>query len=347
MSLEAEQKPGRKCNYCGYQNVSGRKYCRGCARPVDLELIAAEKAQRAAVTAAATSSTSLHATSTVPSVKSESALTARAEAPSSPWGDLIQGTETSSSPTTVALAPSVPALSKESAPSPAAARPATSRLALASLGFGLISIFAPAGILAVLFGHAAHIQIARNPRNYGGKNVAWLGAIFGYLGLAVFAGLLLVTTHRVHMPRIQWMKSGAQVASTYDPLLRSMKNRPVMASSAREAEVLDALKQITDSESKVRSSNPTRGFTCSLPELFDSGLSDDFGDVSTRTGYAISLRDCVRDARTAAVIAYRVYAVPPPGTGDRVLCTDQGGMPKALKTTEPETCFSSGEVLSH
>src|SRR4051812_3798139 len=78
--------------------------------------------------------------------------------------------------------------------------PVTSRLALASLGLGLLAIFPLAGIPAILLGHAALIQIARSSGLKRGRDVARLGLICGYTGLIIFCSLFVGAARYSNLP---------------------------------------------------------------------------------------------------------------------------------------------------
>lgn len=66
----------------------------------------------------------------------------------------------------------------------------TNGFAIASLVLGIIWIYWLGSILAVIFGHVALGQIARN--GDGGRGLAIAGLVLGYVGIGVLAVLLIV-----------------------------------------------------------------------------------------------------------------------------------------------------------
>lgn len=81
----------------------------------------------------------------------------------------------------------VPAAGRTAAaPGPAGAAK-TNSLAVASLLLGLLALFPPFGILAVIFGHVARSQIRKSAGRQKGAGMALAGLILGYL----FLGLVL------------------------------------------------------------------------------------------------------------------------------------------------------------
>ena len=69
----------------------------------------------------------------------------------------------------------------------------TSGLAIASLIFGLLFLFFPLSIVAIVFGHISLSQIKKSAGRLGGKGLAIAGLVLGYLGVAMIP---LIADHR-------------------------------------------------------------------------------------------------------------------------------------------------------
>ena len=77
----------------------------------------------------------------------------------------------------------------------APSKPDTNTFAIASLILGLTWIWFVGSVLAVIFGHVAIAQIKASGGREGGRGLAIVGLIVGYIGVAilVFVALLLVS----------------------------------------------------------------------------------------------------------------------------------------------------------
>jgi len=68
----------------------------------------------------------------------------------------------------------------------------TSGMAIASLIFGILFVFFPLSIPAVVFGHIALSQIKRSAGRLGGAGLAIAGLVLGYLGIAMIPLILII-----------------------------------------------------------------------------------------------------------------------------------------------------------
>ena len=84
------------------------------------------------------------------------------------------------------------------APVPAVA-PRTNSLAVASLLLGLLSLFVPFAILAVILGHVARSQIRKSAGRQKGAGMALAGLILGYLGVGFILFVILIV-----LPSLNW-----------------------------------------------------------------------------------------------------------------------------------------------
>jgi type IV pilus assembly protein PilA len=68
----------------------------------------------------------------------------------------------------------------------------TSGMAIASLMFGILFLFFPLSIPAVVFGHIALSQIKKSAGRLGGRGIAIAGLVLGYLGIAMIPLILII-----------------------------------------------------------------------------------------------------------------------------------------------------------
>jgi type II secretory pathway pseudopilin PulG len=68
----------------------------------------------------------------------------------------------------------------------------TSSMAIASLIFGILFIFFPLSIPAIVFGHIALSQIKKSSGRMGGRGMAIAGLVLGYLGIAMIPLILII-----------------------------------------------------------------------------------------------------------------------------------------------------------
>lgn len=97
--------------------------------------------------------------------------------------------------TAAMAAAAVPAVAE---PGPVGAA-STNSLAVASLLLGIVSLFPPFGILAVLLGHVARSQIRKSAGRQKGAGMALAGLILGYLALGFILFVILIV-----IPSLSW-----------------------------------------------------------------------------------------------------------------------------------------------
>ncbi len=68
----------------------------------------------------------------------------------------------------------------------------TSGMAIASLIFGILFLFFPLSLLAVIFGHVSLSQIKKSAGRLGGRGLAITGLVLGYLGIAMIPLILII-----------------------------------------------------------------------------------------------------------------------------------------------------------
>lgn len=118
----------------------------------------------------------------------------------------------------------------------------TSGMAIASLIFGILFIFFPLSIPAIVFGHIALSQIKRSSGRLGGRGLAIAGLVLGYLGIAVIPLILIIAA--IAIPN----------------LLRARI-------AANEASAVATLRSINSAQVAYQATYPAVGFARDLPSL--------------------------------------------------------------------------------
>jgi type IV pilus assembly protein PilA len=87
----------------------------------------------------------------------------------------------------------------------------TSGLAIASLIFGILFLFFPLPVLAVVFGHISLSQIKKSAGRLGGRGMAIAGLVLGYMGIAFVPLILIVAA--IAIPNLLRARIAANEAS--------------------------------------------------------------------------------------------------------------------------------------
>jgi type IV pilus assembly protein PilA len=111
--------------------------------------------------------------------------------------------------TNVSLA-GLPPQSSAGMPGPVTAEK-TSGMAIASLIFGILFLFFPLSLLAVVFGHVSLSQIKKSAGRLGGRGLAITGLVLGYLGIAMIPLILIIAA--IAIPNLLRARMAANEAS--------------------------------------------------------------------------------------------------------------------------------------
>ena len=114
-----------------------------------------------------------------------------------------------------------------------------------------------------------------------------------------------------------------------------------------EEEAVAALRTLNTIEVSYQNRHPTKGFTCSLDELYQDGLIDAKIAGGTRSGYRLASSGCRSNSPKSSVITdYEWYADPVSSeTGTRHFCTDQGGVIRGSDIYSRHDCVTFGSEL--
>jgi hypothetical protein len=194
----------------------------------------------------------------------------------------------------------------------------TSGKAIASLIFGLLFLFTPFAIAAVILGHLSLSEIRKSAGRLTGNGMAVAGLVLGYAGLAVIPFLIVAAIAIPNFLR-------ARIA-------------------ANESSAVGAVRTLIVAETVYAQAHPAAGYTCSLSDLdeIDSALKS-----GRKSGYVFELKDCAAGAAGTGNVKYRIVAHPaaPNQSGVRAFCSDESAAIKVDSSGSAAGCMESGSPL--
>ena len=194
----------------------------------------------------------------------------------------------------------------------------TSGKAIASLIFGLLFLFPPFAIVAVILGHLSLSDIRKSAGRLAGNAMAIAGLVLGYAGLSVIPVLIIAA---IAIPN----------------LLRARM-------AANESAAVAAVRTLNVAEVVYSQSHPAAGYTCSLSDLdqIDSPLRS-----GRKYGYVFELSGCAAGAEGTGNVKYQVVAYPAAlnQTGVRAFCSDESAVIKVDSSGSAQGCLGSGSPL--
>ena len=226
----------------------------------------------------------------------------------------------------------LPPLQPTTASGPAAPEK-TSGLAIASLIFGLLFLFFPLSIVAIVFGHISLSQIKKSAGRLGGKGLAIAGLVLGYLGVAMIPLILIIAA--IAIPN----------------LLRARI-------AANEASAVDAVRRISTAQMTYQSQFPAVGFAPDLQSLGGTTpcganpataclIENELAAATTlpgKHGYIFALK------RSDDGTRYFVTAVPATRnqTGIRSFCSTEDGVarvdPNGVEIPDHDACAALSAI---
>ncbi len=195
----------------------------------------------------------------------------------------------------------------------------TSGKAIASLLFGLLFLFTPSAIAAVIFGHLSLSEIRKSAGRLKGAGIAVTGLVLGYVGLAFIPCLIIAA---IAIPN----------------LLRARM-------AANESSAVASVRTVNTAEVSYSAAHPEAGYTCSLSDL--NQLIDGTLASGRKSGYVFELEGCAAGPEGGANSKYQVVAYPAGvnQTGGRAFCSDESGVIKTDSNGSAQGCVESGRDL--
>jgi len=184
----------------------------------------------------------------------------------------------------------------------------TSGKAIGSLVCGLLFIFFPTAVVAVVLGHIARGEIRRSAGRLKGAKMALAGLILGYTGVAVVPLLLILA---IAIPNLLNARVAANEAAAKGAL-RTL-NTAVLTYEASYGKFPPDLKSLGPQA-------PGKGASADAADLIDAELA-----AGTKSGYQFSY-EVILDA-AGKPSNFKIKAVPlvPGKTGLRYMWVDQSG----------------------
>jgi hypothetical protein len=251
------------CRFCGFANVEGRKYCRGCAQAL-----------------AGLPSGSAIAAKAPPGAATPALPAAKLPGPVSPDGSLANGP-----------APGV-ALRVAALSSPAP-RPALNKMALVSLTLSIFAFIVPVGVAAIVLGYVSRGQIARSVGRQRGMGIASAALVTGYLQVALIVLLALGmigasrefhtnldTQPRFRAALLEWLTHGNPGKVTPERTAR------------HQASTLAALRMIREKQKNYLAAHLGEGYTCQFDQLGLDVAERDWRSLLMNSDYDIKILRC-------------------------------------------------------
>lgn len=198
----------------------------------------------------------------------------------------------------------------------------TSGKAVGSLVCGLLFIFFPFAIVAIILGHISLSEIRKSAGRLTGQGLAIAGLVLGYGGIVAIPLILIIAA--IAIPN----------------LLRAKI-------AANESSAVGQVRALVVAEISYAAAHPEEGFTCSLSTLRDGGMIS--GDVAkgTRYGYRYELSGCEPgpDGGTNKKFQIAAYPLSINQTGVRSFCSDESGVMKVGSHGSSQGCLENGQPL--
>lgn len=208
--------------------------------------------------------------------------------------------------------------------------PETSGKAIFSLLSGLIVIFFPFSVGAIVFGYLGLYDIRRSPGRLTGRGLAIAGIVLGYLGVAFTITLIGFGIYAARMAE------------------KGIKNRvEIQTVAANENSPVSALRALNTAEIAYSQAHRAAGYTCSLSDLSGEwGISHDLAS-GKKNGYVFALQGCASAKSDGPIVKYQLAAYPAaPVKGGAAYCSDQSDVIRVSRNGSAEDCLKTGTELS-
>jgi len=225
-----------------------------------------------------------------------------------------------------------------------------SRMALAAVLLSIFAFIPPFGIAAVVLGHIASRRIGASRGLLNGQATTRAALIIGYLQMFLVT-LTAVTAWQVLHLTVHDFRRDALVQH----VLREADARQTLdPTSAREEEITARTLVIQIVAIQDQHYGNGQGYLCSIGELLRAGLEGStpaekqaFGDRVHQSAYMFELSAC-NSGNPDSPSRYDLTAVPRsprmPG-GSPILCADETGTVKQIRSGTSLDCFDRGYVI--
>ena len=200
---------------------------------------------------------------------------------------------------------------------------ATSGKAIGSLVCGLLFLFFPASIVAIILGHLSLVEIKKSGGRLEGRGLAIAGLVLGYAGIVFIPFILIIAA--IAIPNVLH----ARVA-------------------ANEAMAVANVRIMGNAEKIYAAKHPDAGFTCSLTDLSGEDLIARDLAIGRKNGYTFELANCSAEQAAGANTKYQLVAHPhsPNQSGRRAFCSDESQVIRVDEGGSAQNCLENGIPLS-
>jgi type II secretory pathway pseudopilin PulG len=187
----------------------------------------------------------------------------------------------------------------------------TSGMAIGSLICGVLFIFFPAAVGAIVLGHVSHWQIRKSAGRLKGSGLATAGLILGYMGIAIIPLILIIAA--IAIPNLLRSKMAANEASAVGSL------RTINTACVTYSTIYGGFPPSLDA---LGGEGSGAAPSAASAQLIDSALMS-----GVKSGYFFYYSPGSKDT-SGNIVAYAVTADPLThgGTGIRHFFTDQSGV---------------------
>ena len=201
--------------------------------------------------------------------------------------------------------------------------PETSGKAIFSLICGILFIFLPFSVVAVIFGHIALSEIRKSPGRLKGRGLAITGIVFGYVGVLFIVAFIALGVY--------------EAGKTAKAINNSVH-------SVVEGSVVSSMRTLNMAEIAYEQAHHNVGYSCSLSELSSVwGISSDLAG-GKKNGYHFELKNCARAKPGGPIAKYQLlaYSDTPTRAGATAYCTDESDVIRVVRNGSPQDCFDRG-----
>jgi hypothetical protein len=205
--------------------------------------------------------------------------------------------------------------------------PETNGKAIFSLVSGLLFLFPPFSVVAIIFGHLSISEIRKSAGRLTGKGLAIAGLALGYLGVAGFVALMVAAF---------WSWRAGQGAATEKSVVMN------------ENSVVASVRTLNTAEIAYAQAHRDSGYTCSLPDLVGAwGISGELAR-GKKNGYVFALQGCAAAKANGPVAKYELVAYPAvtKKTGTPAFCSNESDVIRVDRSGSPQGCLRTGVDLS-
>jgi hypothetical protein len=199
--------------------------------------------------------------------------------------------------------------------------PEPSGKAIFSLVCGILFVFPPTALAAIIFGHLSLSEIRRSAGRLCGKGMAISALVLGYSGLAIVSILAII----------------AAVSAT---------NIWRAAMTTNQSSAVASVRTLNTAEIAYAQAHPAIGYTCSLSDLSEVWGIEDLAQ-GRKNGYVFALQGCAATNPNGPIAKYQLLAYPLAQNETHLpaYCSNESDRIKIDQNGSPQNCLRTGADL--